>query len=610
MMSTESIDSASSIQILPQHTARSYNNQRNEPHLPSHGTKTWQLLQHGLDKFRPRHSHATCVFKCPNFINSNINDNGSSNPSDPQPPKCLWLTGGYSEAHRTFDLQIENENSDVWYSPDGSTWTQVTNLQGDFLQGIGNWDAKVGGYVAPWYSRYGHSLNALDADGDGMEDVMVLAGGNSPIPSNDVWITSDGIAWYFDGYAPWTKRAYHGATVFMGKLWIVGGTPLSNDVWMGSLVEDSSRGVGYRMDWSVKVLPHEAPWAPRAGHCAVSQLKRNDYTNPPNPNATEPSYTEYMYIIGGFAGFQKDHPRHSDGARTRNDVWITSDGITWDRVLPPPGKKTMPWIGRAFHGCVTWHSPMDRSRWVASDSMLHLDDGEDWRKNGNDTHPRIFITGGGYMGRKGNNEVRSLETYMDTWWSSDGSEWTRVNYEEGWRHKSNLYSTNEWTEATIEESKVYLGKWGHTLEAFFIAEDLDKDSKISNATVSLSICSDSEAPMSRICKKMTALENRIPALFVIGGKLENGPLSSDVFVSKPGVHCEINGETCGGNGDCGPATLGCICQSMNFSGNFCLKELFIEEISSASFQYNMLGSGTIIASINVMLWIVWSMFGM
>ncbi len=49
---------------------------------------------------------------------------------------------------------------------------------------------------------------------------------------------------------------------------------------------------------------------------------------------------------------------------------------------------------------------------------------------------------------------------------------------------------------------------------------------------------------------------------------------------------------------------------MNFSGNFCLKELFIEEISSASFQYNMLGSGTIIASINVMLWIVWSMFGM
>lgn len=268
-MSTDTIQSASSTRILPQHTANSYNNQRNEPNLPSHGTKTWQLLQHGPETFRPRHSHATCVFKCPSAINSDISDsnnnytNDKNNPSDPQPSKCLWLTGGYSEAHRTFDLQTENENSDVWFSHDGSDWTQVTNLNGDFLQGIGNWDAKVGGYVAPWYSRYGHSLNALDADGDGTEDVMVLTGGNSPIPSNDVWITSDGIAWHFDGYAPWTKRAYHGATVFKGKLWIMGGTPLSNDVWMGSLVEDPSRVVGYRMDWSVKMLQHQAPWAPR-----------------------------------------------------------------------------------------------------------------------------------------------------------------------------------------------------------------------------------------------------------------------------------------------------------------------------------------------------------
>ena len=35
------------------------------------------------------------------------------------------------------------------------------------------------------YSWCGHSLNALDDDGDSVADVMVLAGGNSPIPSNE-----------------------------------------------------------------------------------------------------------------------------------------------------------------------------------------------------------------------------------------------------------------------------------------------------------------------------------------------------------------------------------------------------------------------------------------
>jgi Flp pilus assembly CpaF family ATPase len=45
------------------------------------------------------------------------------------------------------------------------------------------------------YQRYGHTLDALDLDGDGIEDVMVLTGGYSPDPSNDVWVTEDGNRW-------------------------------------------------------------------------------------------------------------------------------------------------------------------------------------------------------------------------------------------------------------------------------------------------------------------------------------------------------------------------------------------------------------------------------
>ena len=81
-------------------------NLRNDARPPTaivSGTKNWELLpKRGSTLFSPRHSHATTVFKCP--------DNSSS---------CLWLTGGYSDPHRSFDLRIENENADVWYSKDG-----------------------------------------------------------------------------------------------------------------------------------------------------------------------------------------------------------------------------------------------------------------------------------------------------------------------------------------------------------------------------------------------------------------------------------------------------------------------------------------------------------
>lgn len=33
------------------------------------------------------------------------------------------------------------------------------------------------------------------------------------------------------GEAGWSKRAWHGSVVFQGKLWIMGGSPLNNDIW-------------------------------------------------------------------------------------------------------------------------------------------------------------------------------------------------------------------------------------------------------------------------------------------------------------------------------------------------------------------------------------------
>ena len=94
--------------------------------------ENWTILS-GLAQFSPRHSHATCIFRCPDGSNDN----------------CIWLTGGVSDLHRAFNLEMENENSDIWWSKDGANWNQITKMYGDFLQGIGNEDAKIGGSTAP-----------------------------------------------------------------------------------------------------------------------------------------------------------------------------------------------------------------------------------------------------------------------------------------------------------------------------------------------------------------------------------------------------------------------------------------------------------------------------
>lgn len=122
-------------------------------------------------------------------------------------------------------------------------WEQVTQLTGDFF--AQNTEVVQPGTIAPWYQvwriyyyiyiihfcsafcqqapvsgalscfitlvlcdiihssihfsyrhqRYGHTLNALDTDGDGEDDMMILLGGYSPAPSNDIWITVNGTNW-------------------------------------------------------------------------------------------------------------------------------------------------------------------------------------------------------------------------------------------------------------------------------------------------------------------------------------------------------------------------------------------------------------------------------
>lgn len=81
----------------------------------------------------------------------------------------------------------------MWKSSDGAIWEQESRLTGDFF--AQNNDVVQPGPIAPWYQRYAHSLNAIDVDGDGSDDMMILMGGYASFPSNDIWITEDGNKW-------------------------------------------------------------------------------------------------------------------------------------------------------------------------------------------------------------------------------------------------------------------------------------------------------------------------------------------------------------------------------------------------------------------------------
>lgn len=472
------------------------------------GFKNWNKLAHGPSSFSKRNGHASAVYRCP--------------PMYPvKDTMCLWITGGRSEEYQGFDLEFTRRNADVFYSPTGAEWSQVDNLRGDYIDGIGNFDAKFPGKraVAPWYSRYGHSLNPLDIDGDGKDDAIVIIGGFSPEASNDIWISADGVTWAFDGYAPFTARAWHATSVFKGRLYVIGGTPLTNDVWTGNLTMKSgfncgetknkqcsgvyseapngfSSGYNMTMIWQqrVKHMETNLPFSPRSGHCLITQTRRNDWNN-----TLDLSTTDRMFLVGGFASWPVDDPRY-DAERSRNDIYETLDGKNWTKLEPPlcphpPCDATtvqppsMPWGARAWHGCATLHDPqlkhVDLSESAQFDyynegclEYEYLGDrkyGKCLRYDGEIgnkvMHPKMYIVGGGYIGSKRNHVVRKMEAYVDIWFSRDGTNWTKVNYQEG--RKESLFTTQDWAQTSVEDVDVFIGKWGFTMEVFNRTEDLD-----------------------------------------------------------------------------------------------------------------------------------------
>mmetsp|Transcript_4434 Transcript_4434/g.6643 ORF Transcript_4434/g.6643 Transcript_4434/m.6643 type:complete len:496 (-) Transcript_4434:396-1883(-) len=447
-----------------------------------------ELISSDGIKFSPRNAHASCVFK-----------------------GKMWVTGGKTDKYTAYNLLTSHQVADVWYSSNGGLWAFEEYNTGDYF--AQNNDVVQPGPIPPWFTRYGHTLNAVDLNGDGEADIMLLLGGYAPSPMNDQWATVDGQNWIYCGFAPWSPRAWHSATIFQGSLWLFGGTPLNNEVWKLEsaqliprvplpLTRSMFNNYTYNFTWTR--MPN-APWSPRVGMGTVSQW----YYNASNSQTLENS-TERVVLAGGYGGWPTTSTirwQKYDGFYSRADTWAF-DGLNWTQL-----NWNNSFGGRAWFGMVTQS---------AYDPRVDLMDPN--------SPPKMYIFGGGYIGFKvgSNKKFNKMSGFADGYYSIDGSTWTKINYEEGGIGSSTMpyYSSQEWAQTIVDTQTKWIGMWGHTLVTF-------------NAT------SGKQSPGN---------------MYLIGGDYTGlGDFSSRVFVNLNGIYCDINGLICSGNGTCG--ATGCVCDS-------------------------------------------------
>ncbi|MDH3343248.1 MAG: hypothetical protein OEM07_05955, partial [Gammaproteobacteria bacterium] len=228
----------------------------------------------------------------------------------------LWLIGGYDGALK----------NDVWSSSNGINWKQETanaafsarkkhqvvnfnDGQGEKLWLIAGNDGAFKNDVwsssnginwqlvtanAAFSARYSHQAVSFD---NGNGEKLWLTGGDDGNYKNDVWSSSDGKNWLQETtHAVFSARSDHQTVTFNDgsgtKLWVIAGTEgtLVNDVW------SSSDG----KNWTKKT--EESVFSARRSHQAVS------FNN---------GSGNKLWLIGG------------DDGKKSNDVWSSSDGISW-----------------------------------------------------------------------------------------------------------------------------------------------------------------------------------------------------------------------------------------------------------------------------------------
>ena len=240
--------------------------------------------------------------------------------------------------------------------------------------------------------------------------------------------------WILEGNAPWQARDSQAEYVFRDRLWIMGG-------WFQSF-EAPPRDVWASADgkeW--KQVAGNAPWL-------HSDLPMNI------------TFQDKMWIMGGW--YNGRLPGHS----ASNQVWSSTDGVTWEQVTAAAG-----WTPRLAAGLVEfrgrlWMLGGTENYYFGDDKSLKNDvwssaDGKEWKLETANAawsprayhqavvlNDRIYLFGGG-------NYVPDYHAKNDVWSSNDGVHWTLETEAAPW-------SPRLWFSAAVYRDRMWvLGGWSN-----------------------------------------------------------------------------------------------------------------------------------------------------
>lgn len=254
----------------------------------------------------------------------------------------------------------------------------------------GQWAEATGNAFST--GRYGLSGSVFNGQ-------MWAVGGASGSPDGsvtyyygDVYSSSNGSNWTkVNSSAPFGGRYGSQVLSYNGKLWLIGGNnsgTLKNDVW------NSTNGSGWTQVLAASVTATATQFSPREDFGALV-------------------YNNAMWVIGGF----------SQGA-SNNDVWNSTDGVTWNQVLAN-GLPSATQFSR---------------RWGIATAVYNN---------------AMWVMTGAFSVSANTNPTT---VYSDVWTSTNGSSWTRLSL-------ANVFDSIYYSQGSVFNNQIwltgaYLAGWG------------------------------------------------------------------------------------------------------------------------------------------------------
>ncbi len=218
--------------------------------------------------------------------------------------------------------------------------------------------------------------------------------------------------------AQWAPRTAHTVTEFNGKLWVINGWSGNTQPTAGDNIWSSADGINWVEELTV------VPWIRRSGHCTVV-------------------FNNRLWVLGGInstnsPGYDPTYPQY------RHDVWSSPDGVNWTL------EAIAPWHGRGFFASVVYngriwimggYSIVANVKYTLND-VWSSSDGVTWKqevaaaawmhRSGHCAavfDNRMWISGGGSVG--------SQLAHTDVWSSTEGVNWTQEAPVASWVGRSN-----------------------------------------------------------------------------------------------------------------------------------------------------------------------------